>query len=173
MAEVKIDIRAKDEASPAFNSAHEGAARLLGKLREISSISLKKRISLNVSQALSAARSVKSAIDSIPDVSTKTVILRYQTQASPVRPFSEGIEYIKRKMESLPTGSDYTMRWAQAPLSSSQSVADNNFSPTINLTVSGSGAANTDGSSLARDIDRSLAELWRTNRSELRRAQSK
>ena len=186
MAEVKIDIKASDEATPAFNTAERSASGLVDKLRELDSISLEKRISLDVGQALSGARSVREAIDAIPDMSVKTVVVRYQTQASPIRPFSEGIEYIKKKMESLPSGGDYTMRFGSgrggtgSPVPSGPGIVDKGgqvpFSPTINLTVTGSGAASTEGATLAREIakelDSALADLWRTNRSELRRAQA-
>ena len=178
MAEVKIDIKASDEATPAFNSAERSASGLVDTLRELDSISLEKRISLDVGQALSGARSVRDAIDAIPDTSVKTVVVRYQTQASPIRPFSEGIEYIKKKMESLPTGGDYTMKFGRgtgSPIPSGPGIVDKGglvppFAPVVNLTVNGGGMP--EGATLAREVDLALADLWRTNRSELRRAQS-
>jgi methyl-accepting chemotaxis protein len=57
---------------------------------------------LDVSQAVKAVSEVNSAIASIPDVTVKTVILQYQTQASPLMPFTKGIDHIKELMESLP-----------------------------------------------------------------------
>ena len=179
MAEVKIDIKASDNATPAFKAAEESASGLLETLRALDAVSLDKRVDLDVSGALEGARAVGQAIDAIPDTSVKTVILRYQTQASPIRPFGEGIEHIKKKMESLPTGGDYTMRFrggAGSPVPSGPGIVDKGgqvpFSPTINLTVTGSGTAGADGATLARELDRALADLWRTNRSELRRAQA-
>ena len=185
MAEVKIDIKASDNATPAFRAAEESASGLLGALRALDAVSLDKRVDLDVGGALEGARAVVQAIDAIPDTSVKTVILRYQTQASPIRPFGEGIEQIKKKMESLPSGGDYTMRFGSGRqqnwgANSSPAPAQDRrglvplapFSPTINLTVTGSGTASTDGTSLAREIDHALADLWRTNRSELRRAQA-
>ena len=180
MAEVKIDIMASDEATPAFNTAERSASGLVEALRELDSISLEKRISLDVGQALSGARSVRDAIDAIPDSSVKTVVVRYQTQASPIRPFSEGIEYIKKKMESLPTGGDYTMKFGrfgaqgvqggQNPTRQERGGLVPPFAPVVNLTVNGGGMPV--GTALAREVDLALADMWRTNRSELRRAQS-
>ncbi len=186
MAEVKIDIKAQDNATPAFRSAQESASGLLDKLRALDAVSLNKRVDLDVSAALEGARAVGRAIDAIPDTSVKTVILRYQTQASPIRPFSEGIEQIKKKMEALPSGGDYTMRFgsgrggAGSPVPSGPGIVDKGgqvpFSPTINLTVTGSGGGMPGGATLARglakELDSALADLWRTNRSELRRAQA-
>ena len=182
MAEVKIDIKASDNATPAFRAAKESASGLLETLRALDAVSLDKRVDLDVGGALEGARAVGQAIDAIPDTSVKTVILRYQTQASPIRPFGEGIEQIKKKMESLPTGGDYTMRFGSGRqqswgANSSPAPAQDRgglvpFAPTINLTVAGGGAAGAEGATLAREIDHALADLWRTNRSELRRAQA-
>ncbi len=181
MAEVKIDILAQDNATPAFNSAEQSASGLLETLSALEAVSLDKRVGLDVSGALEAARAVEQAIDAIPDMSIKTIVLRYQTQASPIRPFGEGIEQIKKKMESLPTGGDYTMRIGSGrqggPLSREAETPSSGrglvppFAPVVNLSVNGGGSM-PEGATLAREIDMALADLWRTNRSELRRAQS-
>ncbi len=180
MAEVKIDIKASDNATPAFRAAEQSASGLLETLRALDAVSLDKRVDLDVSGALEAARAVGQAIDAIPDTSVKTVILRYQTQASPIRPFGEGIEQIKKKMESLPTGGDYTMRFGAQGAQGSQNPPRQErgglvplapFAPVVNLSVNGGGGM-PEGATLAREIDKALADLWRTNRSELRRAQA-
>ncbi len=185
MAEVKIDIKAQDNATPAFRAAEQSASGLLETLSALDAVSLDKRVALDVSGALEAARAVEQAIDAIPDMSIKTIVLRYQTQASPIRPFSEGIELIKKKMESLPTGGDYTMRFGAQGAQGGQNPPRQNggglvppatpFAPVVNLTVN-SGGGMSGGATLAREVakelDSALADLWRTNRSELRRAQS-
>ena len=178
MAEVKIDIKASDNATPAFNSAEQSASGLLETLSALEAVSLDKRINLDVSGALEAARAVEQAIDAIPDMSIKTIVLRYQTQASPIRPFGEGIEQIKKKMESLPTGGDYTMKFGPQGGGENSSTASfpngrglAPFAPVVNLLTNGGGGM-PEGATLAREIDQALADLWRTNRSELRRAQS-
>jgi hypothetical protein len=141
-----------------------------------------KRLALDVSEALSGARQVRGAIDAIPDVTYKDVVIRSKTMASPVMPFGEGLEHIKRKMESLPSGGDYVIRIrpGHAPGAAVDSrsspgpvaqggagLADSSitFSPTIN--VNGAGG---DGRALARDLDLELARMWRYGRSELRKA---
>jgi DNA repair ATPase RecN len=129
-------------------------------------------LNIDASQALAAVSAVKKRIDSIPDVSVKTLIMRVVTQASPVRPFSEGMDYVEDRLRKLPSGTDYTVRVRghdsgkplPAPTASSAGVS---FSPTMHVHVSGAGASS--GRALAREMDRALSDLWRTNRSELRR----
>lgn len=134
---------------------------------------LSKNLSLDVSDALTGAVSVMSALDAIPDMTQKTVVIEYQTMASPVRPFTEGIGYIKDKMESLPTESTHTIRYegvsggTSGSASSVGSSSNISFSPTITISPqAGSGS----GAELARALDGELARMWLGNRSELRRA---
>lgn len=135
-------------------------------------LDLQKTLTLEVDDAIAGAGAVRAAIDAIPDVSYKEVIVQYKTQASPVRPFTEGIEYIRSMMESLPRESSHTVRYssaegASARTASGASTGAASFSPSINITMAGGGS--TDGASLARQIDAELARLWKYNRSELRR----
>jgi hypothetical protein len=142
----------------------------------IEALDTAKALSLDVSGALSAAASVQAAIDSIPDVSYKTVIIQYQTAASPVMDFSEGIQYIRERMEALPTEQQYTVKAEGLPMSTGAAVASAatggtqnvTFLPTINI----SGTSGKGGRELADELDRALADKWRYNRSELRRTMS-
>jgi len=61
----------------------------------------KKKLTVDTEEAVTSVQKVKSAIDAIPDVTTKTVIIETYTKSSPLRPFSEGIEYMKNKIKSL------------------------------------------------------------------------
>jgi tape measure domain-containing protein len=63
----------------------------------------------------SDAQNVKASIDDIPDVSKKTVVVEYKTKASPEMPFSQGIDEIKRKMDSLPTETKHVVNLSFSP----------------------------------------------------------
>ncbi len=142
----------------------------------IDNIDFYRAFNIDNSQALDAIAAVRSAINAIPDVTYKDLVYRVKTQASPIRPFSEGMEYVRQKLESLPTGSDYTVRFRDsartgAPMAQAGSGGNSSgasFNPTINLSLTGGTASS--GGSIARELDQGLADLWRTNRSELRRA---
>jgi hypothetical protein len=144
---------------------------------DLDSLALAKAFELDVSDALRDAADVKAAIDEIPDVSYKTVVVQYQTQASPLMDFTEGMDYIEERMESLPSEGTYTVHYegitdhrvantgnkgASAP-GVQQSVS---FAPTIQIT----GTGGKSGRELVGELDRALAQMWRYNRSELRRA---
>lgn len=152
------------------------AVEALGELEErVSGLVFKGLLHLDTSNALSTVSALKARIDSIPDVSVKTVIVRVQTQASPVRPFSEGMDYVEERLRSLPSSTDHTIRILgqdipAASISTRQaahSMEGVTFSPTMHVHVSGPVASS--GRALAREIDQELSELWRSNRSELRR----
>lgn len=147
--EFKVDAGAASEAVKSITD-------------EVEKLITTKTLSLDVADALEGARQVREAIDAIPDVTYKDVVVRYQTQASPVMPFSEGMDYIERRMAALPAGGTYTLRPDVAPLGGGNVT----LSPTINI----NGVEGREGRSLARDVDLALADMWRTNRSELRRA---
>ncbi|GER92690.1 hypothetical protein A45J_0408 [hot springs metagenome] len=66
-------------------------------------------IKLDNSAAKAAIEEIKAGIQSIPDVTYKKVIVESYTKASPERPFTEGIEYMKGKMDELNTTAKYTM----------------------------------------------------------------
>jgi len=67
----------------------------------------------NTGLTIEKADAVKDALDSIPDETNKEVIIEFQTKASPIMPFTEGMNKIKQMMTSLPTGSDYTVKFGQ------------------------------------------------------------
>jgi hypothetical protein len=77
----------------------------------IESINVEKTFRLDISSAFSAIEQVKSALASIPDVTVKTVVMKYETQASPLMPFTEGIDHIKGLMESLPGEGTYRVKF--------------------------------------------------------------
>lgn len=176
MAEVSINIKAEDAATPVLESI--GATLdALGAGLSAMDAGLDKTLTLDVTGALTGAAEVVSAIDAIPDVSEKSVVIEYQTMASPVRPFTEGIAYIKDKMESLPTEGAFTVKYSAegaAAGGSAQAAAAQpgavTFSPVITINAQGGGIASGDAASMARSLDEELARMWRTNRSELRRA---
>jgi hypothetical protein len=141
----------------------------------LASIDMDKTLCLDTSAAIVGALQVKSAIDAIPDIQYKTVIVQYKTQSSPVRPFSEGMEYIRKKMESLPVETRHVIRYgsdtaapALSPVPSDvrQQQAAPVFAPAITVNA----AQGQNAEALARDLERALADRWRNNRSELRRA---
>ena len=176
MAEVVINIKAEDEATPVIEAISEALDALGSELAAMDA-GLTKTLTLDVGGALAGASEVIAAIDAIPDVSEKVVLIEYQTMASPVRPFTEGIGYIREKMESLPTESTYTVKYNVAP---NPALADNagvahaapqavTFAPSITINHQGGGAS-SDAASMARALDDELARMWRSNRSELRRA---
>ncbi len=169
MAEVKIDITASDFATPVVG-------KIVGRVQKIlDSLTLDKTLSLNVSQALSAVSAVKTALASIPEVTYKDVVVRYQTMASPLRPFTEGMEHIRKAMEALPVESTHTIKYGGLPASISPGKGGArardvyvHFAPAISITAAGG----RDGGALADEIDRALADKWRYDRSDLKRAMS-
>lgn len=66
-------------------------------------------IKIDTAQAVLAVDELKSKLDSIPDVTTKTVIIKTYTESSPIKPFTEGIAYMQEKLNSLSGAGEYTM----------------------------------------------------------------
>jgi hypothetical protein len=140
----------------------------LGKIKsQLDSIKspIEKIFKIDNSGALKAISDAKSALDSIPNISTKTVIIEYKTQASPVRPFSEGMAYIKSQMESLPVETSHTVKYSSGPGTGTGASAGGitvNLSPTVNIS-----GAPSDGAKIARDFQERLASDILTNRSPI------
>jgi uncharacterized phage infection (PIP) family protein YhgE len=88
----------------------EGISQIEKRLKELDSYLL-KTLTLDISQAVKAVSEVNSALASIPDVTVKTVVVQYQTQASPLMPFTKGIDHIKELMESLPGEGTYRVKF--------------------------------------------------------------
>jgi hypothetical protein len=139
---------------------------------------LDKQLTIDTTDVPFAVASVQSYLDSIPDVTVKKVIVQMYTQASPVRPFGEGMAHVRRELESLPQGQDFTLKFnrrsAQLPAglysgggggAPATTAAGASFAPVININGAQGG-----GREMARDLDRELARLWRTRRSHLREA---
>ena len=61
-----------------------------------------REINMEIAAALDAIDTVEHKLASIPDVTVKTLVMKVETEASPRRPFSEGMKYIKEKIEDLP-----------------------------------------------------------------------
>lgn len=134
-----------------------------------------KKLIIDTDKAKADVERVKKLIDSIDGTTYKQVIVEFKTKASPVRPFSEGMDSIEGRLNSLPKGSSYTIGISTGQQVSGIGVAYQRegerkpapaptgatFAPVIN--VSG-------GPSAARDIDHGLADLWKTRRSKLRAA---
>lgn len=78
----------------------------------LGALQLDKALALDVTDAVTGASEVVAALAAIPDVTQKSVVIEYQTMASPIRPFTEGIGYVKDKMESLPGEGTYTVKYA-------------------------------------------------------------
>jgi hypothetical protein len=72
-------------------------------------IERQRQVVIDNEQAKRAVGEVKIFLDSIPDVTYKTVIVEYKTKASPVMPFTEGMAHIREMMDSLPRGQDYVI----------------------------------------------------------------
>ena len=154
----------------AADAVEESVGSLKNQLSGLDSL-LDKTLSITIAQAIRNTGEVKTALASIPEVTYKDVVVRYQTMASPLRPFTEGMEYIRKKMESLPVESTHTIKYGDLPASTSPEkggapARNVHFAPTINITAAGG----RDGGALAEEIDRALADRWRYNRSELKRA---
>jgi len=123
---------------------------------------LEKTLFIDTSQALGAIWEVNSALASIPDITYKSVVVQYYTQSSPVRPFSEGMAYIKSQMESLPNESAHTVRYSDRGAGGSAGGGIVvNLSPTLN--ISGAG----DGTKIAREFQERLASDILMDRSPL------
>lgn len=185
MSTTKISL----DVAPAIESLRKLQA-------EADALDLNKTLFVEVSEANANIRSVKAWLDSIPDVTVKTLLIKTVMQASPVRPFTEGADYVERRLRELPRESSFRVKVTQAvagelspsalgtPLGSvtaasarySQGVVNNvTFSPSINVsaaggTGAGASSSSSSGVTLARQVDRALADLWSTNRSALRRA---
>lgn len=87
------------------------------------------------------------------------------TTSSPKRAFTEGIEYMTKKLESLPTSGEYNIQASVAGSSGSGSstTTNNSSALTLNVTVSGSGTVS------AKKLDKELAALVKSKKSELRK----
>ena len=75
----------------------------------IANLSKEIILTVNTDEAMTAVKELKSEIDSIPDVTYKKVIIQTFTESSPIRPFSQGIEYMQEKLNSLSGRGEFTM----------------------------------------------------------------
>ncbi|MDA8082273.1 MAG: hypothetical protein M0024_01280 [Nitrospiraceae bacterium] len=66
---------------------------------------------IDTSKATQDIRNVVQELNAIPPVTYKVVVVEYRTKASPEMPFTEGMTKIRQMMTSLPTGSEYTVRF--------------------------------------------------------------
>lgn len=177
-ASVGFTITAEDRASAVIE---EVGGKLEGIGGALDALGWERSLAVDASGALAAVASVGAALDAIPDVTTKSVVIQYYTQASPVMEFSSGIAYIKERMEALPSEGAYTVKYAGVPeaggagggatvASSPSGGGTTNFSASITVNAGNAGGTGSGGAAIARDIDAALADLWRYNRSALRKA---
>jgi len=162
--------------------ASAAVASVQGVADAVAALNTSAAFQMDATQAVAAVAEVRAALDAIPDVTYKSVVMQYMTQASPVRPFTEGMQHIRQMMDSLPTETTHTIKYANQlagqPASSTGAASQRggvlapvSFAPSISINLTSSGGT-VDGATLARDLDRELASLWKSNRSELRRAAS-
>ncbi len=113
IAEPRLKMEALNSDLTKINSAIDETAKL---------IETPKAVNIDGSKVKAEAILIRQSIDAaIPDQMIKYVTIQYQTKASPVMPFTEGMTHIKEMMNSLPTGGDYTVKfgnlaseWTQA-----------------------------------------------------------
>ncbi len=122
-------------------------------------------LDVDTSAAVDSVKYLKDQIDAIPDISHKTVIIHYKTQASPIMPFSEGIRHIKSMMESLPERGQYVAAFGNQARGSGGAQAGGSVTIAPTIHINGAGG---DAKSLAKSIDRELTSLWKYRRSNLR-----
>jgi len=134
--------------------------RLKSTLNSIDDLT-EKTLHVDTTQALDAIWEIQSALASIPDITYKSVVVQYYTQSSPVRPFSEGMAYIKSQMESLPNESAHTVRYSDRGAGGGAGGIVVNLNPTVN--ISGAG----DGTKIAREFEERLASDILMDRSPL------
>lgn len=60
-------------------------------------------IQMEINKALDAIDIVEHRLAAIPDVTVKTLVIKTMTEASPRRPFTEGMRYIEDKIRGLPS----------------------------------------------------------------------
>jgi len=77
------------------------------------SINKQRKIDINNSEAINAVERVREALASIPDVTTKKLVIETEYSGSPRMSFTEGIRYMKDKIKSLPTGSSFVMQFKE------------------------------------------------------------
>lgn len=177
----RMDALLKDEKTLAINAEAAKADMdilLNNVVQTDEAIKAQHDFKLETAAAEAAAKDLRTKVDALfpPEGLHRVVVIEYKTQASPIRPFTEGMEDIKKRMESLPTGSTYTARVtgldSVGSTSQKSSTGGVTMNPVFNLTVSGSGgsASGSGSSGSAKDLDKQLADLWNSKRSQLRQA---
>jgi TP901 family phage tail tape measure protein len=69
-----------------------------------------KHLNIDIGNSLNNIELVKSRLDDIPDEIHKTLILDVKTKASPVLPFSEGMDRIEKRIDDLPIDRELLLR---------------------------------------------------------------
>jgi hypothetical protein len=129
------------------------------------------QMQLDTNPAIEASAYARQYVDSLfPNEGLwKTVYIQYQTVTSPPMPFSEGMDYIRQRMEGLPKETRHTVRYDGLSRTAGEGRGEGAFSPKITININGAGR---DGRSLAKEIDEGLADLWASGRSRLKKAVS-
>jgi hypothetical protein len=149
-----------------------------------SSLKEAKTLSVETTKATNDALILRQRIDQMFPVEglRREVIIEYKTKASPVRPFSEGMDAIEARMNSLPTGGSYTIGVGGlpsgasfAPVRPAATLGNGSLAagagagavgaPGVSVTIHVAGGPNA-----AKEIDGHLADLFSSNRSKLKTA---
>ncbi|MBI5634855.1 MAG: hypothetical protein HZA15_15415 [Nitrospirae bacterium] len=109
LAQLKIYT---EQLSTAMSKASEMVEHYKTQIIELDTeLSRQRILTIDAGSAKQAISEVQAALASIPDITYKQVIVQYFTQASPVRPFTEGMQHIAAMMDSLPTESRHTVKF--------------------------------------------------------------
>ena len=170
-----LDAILKDEKTLSINTerAKDDMQRLLADVQESDRMVKEARdFGLETRAAMVKAADLRKQIDLLFPAAglLKTVIIEYKTKASPIRPFGEGMDEIKKRMESLPTSGGYVVQAAGmgGATRGASSGLGGGINATFHTTITGAGGTSAPVSAKAVDAD--LATLWRSNRSALRHA---
>ncbi|MBI4822644.1 MAG: hypothetical protein HY805_00210 [Nitrospirae bacterium] len=147
------------------------ASEAIKKIKELHE-KIKEPISLNLDPE-NFFHNLQSAWDTFRNVRERIItpialsldmVIKYMTLASPIKPFSEGIEYIRSKMESLPIESTHIIRHDVKADNAVNQGLTVNYNPQITI--------NTLSSNI-RELERVLSERLSYERGELSRTLKK
>ena len=96
----------KDEMAILAQSKEDAIAAMEEIKGKLEDFPLDQELKLNVDTALSQINTVAKAIMALGDIKP-AVVVQAKVRSSPERPFSEGIEYMKNKLDSLKTDAGF------------------------------------------------------------------
>ena len=111
LIEAQNEKRAGAEAEiKTWDKVKESALSAMDLIKDkIAELPAEKKFKIDADEALRTVREVQRKIDEIPDITRKKVIVEAYTKASPVRPFSEGIDYMMERLDSLSGSGEFTV----------------------------------------------------------------